>query len=69
MSEMNVYEVRHDGHFLGGLSVVMAETEEQAIELTKEAIVGHGLKTDGITVERQLRTDRPHCYVLDNGDY
>lgn len=66
---MNVYEVRHDGHFLGGLSVVIAETEEQAIALTREAIVGHGLKTDDIKVARRLKTDIPHCYVLDNGDY
>lgn len=66
---MNVYEVRHDGHYLGGLSVVIAENEDQAIKLTADAIVGHGLKPDGIRVARRLKTDLPHCYVLDDGDY
>jgi hypothetical protein len=66
---MNIYEVRHDGHYLGGLSIVFAENEAQAVELTKAAIVEHGLSTKGITVMRPLKTDEPRCYVLDNGDY
>lgn len=66
---MNVYEVRHDGHYLGGLSVVVADDEKQAIELTKPAIKEHGLACDGIRVVRKLSVDKPHCYVLDDGDY
>ncbi len=66
---MNIYEVRHDGHYLGGLSIVVADNEAQAVELTKAAIVEHGLKTDGIKVVRALGVTEPRCYVLDNGDY
>lgn len=66
---MNIYEVRHDGHFLGGLSVVVAVDESHAIELTKAAIAAHGLKIDGIRVIRRLDQETPRCYVLDDGDY
>lgn len=66
---MNIYEVRHDGHYLGGLSIVIAETEIQAIELTRAAIIEHGLSTKGISVVRPLKVDEPRCYVLDDGDY
>jgi hypothetical protein len=66
---MNVYEVRHDGHYLGGLSIVVAESEEHAVLLTKLAIVEHGCKTDGINVVRLLDMSQPCCYVLDDGDY
>lgn len=66
---MNVYEVRHDGHYLGGLSIVIAESDAQALELTEVAIKEHGLSIKGCQVVRALRIDRPHCYVLDDGDY
>lgn len=66
---MNIYEVRHDGHYLGGLSIVVAVDEVQATELTKAAIPEHGLKTDGIRVVRRLDIETPRCYVLDDGDY
>lgn len=66
---MNVYEVRHDGHYLGGLSIVVAENEFQALELAVEAVRAHGLSPNGCKVVRPLSLERPFCYVLDDGDY
>lgn len=66
---MNIYEVRHAGHFLGGLSIVVAEDEERARALTAEAIIEHGLKTEGIEVVRRLNLEKERCFVLDDGDY
>lgn len=67
---MNVYEVHHDGHYLGGLSIVVAATEERAIELTRVAIAEHGCDpTKPVEVVRTLPVDKEHCFVLDNGDY
>lgn len=66
---MNIYEVRHDGHYLGGLSIVIAVDEAHAIELTKAAIPTHGLRVDGIRVIQRLDQEMPRCYVLDDGDY
>lgn len=66
---MNVYEVRHDGIWLGGLSIVVAPDEARALALTKFAMVEHKLKTDGIRVVRKLNLEQEHCFVLENGDY
>lgn len=69
MDHYNVYEVQHDGHYIGGKSIVVASDEAQAVELTKAALPEHGLKTDGIKVLRRLNTDLPRCFVVDDGDY
>jgi hypothetical protein len=66
---VNVYEVRHNGIWLGGLSIVVAESEVRALALTKFAMIEHHLSVDDIRVVRQLNLQQEHCYVLDNGDY
>ena len=66
---MNVYEVRHDGHYLGGLSIVVAESEERALALTKFAVVEHGLSVSNVRVVRKLNLEQERCFVLDDGDY
>ena len=65
---MNVYEARHAGHGLGGLSIIVAETEEQAMELLLKALDAHGLKREHARIVRRLNTDEPRCFVLDEGD-
>lgn len=66
---MNVYEVHHDGHYLGGLSIVVAKDEARALALTKFAMAEHGLKADGIHIARRLNIEEERCFVLDDGDY
>lgn len=66
---MNVYEVRHEGHYLGGLSVVVAESEERALSLTKFALVERGLSSNNVYVARKLNLEVERCFVLDDGDY
>jgi hypothetical protein len=69
MSALNVYQMEHNGHWLGGRSIAIAESEAQAIELTNDAIVEHGCTTGDTKVVRKLMMDKPRCYVIDNGDY
>lgn len=69
MGTYNIYEVEHDGHFLGGKSIVVAADEAAAVELTKLALPSHGLKTEGIRVRRRLSLDFPKCFVIDDGNY
>lgn len=66
---LNVYEVRHAGIWLGGLSIVVAESEEKALALTKFALVERSLSADNIQVVRKLNLTEPNCFVLNDGDY
>jgi hypothetical protein len=66
---MNVYEFRHGGHYLGGLSIVVAESLLQAIELTRAALIEHKLSPNGMQFVRQINTEVPRCFVLEDGDY
>ena len=38
-----LYKVEFDGHYLGGISIVWAENEERAIEITRDEMKAHGL--------------------------
>ena len=44
----------HSGHWLGGLSIVVAESEARALSLVKFALVEHGLPAANINVVRSL---------------
>jgi hypothetical protein len=66
---MNVYEVRHEGHYLSGVSIVVAKDEARAEHLTKLALVEHGLPAAHIWEVRKLNVEAERCFVLNNGDY
>jgi hypothetical protein len=64
---LNVYEVRHDGH---GLSIVVTESEERAARMVAAAMAVRGRRTSGdIRVVCRLAVDEECCYLLDDGDY
>ena len=66
---MNVYEAHHSGHYLGGVSIIVAETEEAAWTLLTAALMEHGLPLTNAKIMRRLNTDEPRCFVVWNGNY
>jgi len=67
---MNVYTcVDHDNHYVGVASVVVAETEEQARDLLKAELRGHGLNPDVPFTLRKINITDPRAFVLQDGDY
>lgn len=65
----NVYEAHHHGVWLSGVSIVVADTEDQAMELLLAELKAHGLKTDRAKIMRRLNIDDARCFVLWDGDY
>ena len=66
---MKVFAIEHDGVYLGGMSVAVAETEEQAKEQLKFALEDMKLKYTGFEKLVEIDTTKPGFYVLWNGDY
>lgn len=66
---MNVYEVTHDGIYLGGRSIVVAPNVDRALALTKFALVELKLDVDNIRIARAFDLNQELCVVVDNGDY
>ncbi len=66
---MNVYEVRHKGDYLNGVSIVVADSEAQALELARTEVERHGLDMESVTLARRLNTDVPRCFVVWDGYY
>ena len=65
---LKVFYVRHDGHYLGGLSVAVARTRDEAVALVLAEIVQHGCKAE-VDEVFELDTTKAHAICLDNGDY
>lgn len=77
---MNVYTCTdHAAFYVGGASVIVAETELQAYELLRAALIAEGLENLVLVRERTgghamptfqlLDTTRAQAIVLKNGDY
>lgn len=59
----------HDGRYLGGVSVVLAETEERATDLLTAALYDAGLNAaTGFTLKRHSLTDE-YVEILNDGNY
>lgn len=60
----------HETHYpVGGASVVVAETEEEARELLYDKLAEHGLTKRRPFKLLHLNTDKPHAIVINDGDY
>lgn len=76
---MNVYTCDdHVGHWpVGTASVIVAETELQAYELLRAALIENGLNTEVLSAEKKgemptfqlVDSTKPQAIVLQNGDY
>ena len=67
---MNVYTCTdHDGHWVGGASVIVANSEHEARELLKAELYEHGLDSNKPFTLRQINTEKPRAFVLQDGDY
>lgn len=67
---MNVYTcVDHDGHWVGGASVVVAPSEEEARRLLLVELQSHGLNGNKLFTLRQINIAEPRAFVLQDGDY
>ena len=67
--KLKVYRALHDGVWLGGCSVIVAENKEQAVDMLNEALEAEGLSKarSGDVVEIDLYT--PSVHILFDGDY
>jgi hypothetical protein len=64
------YCTDHKTHYpVGGSSVVVAQDEEQARQMLKDALKLEGLGWRGDEQLVELNTSVPGARVLDNGDY
>jgi hypothetical protein len=67
---MNVYTCDdHDGHWVGVASVVVADSEDEARALLRAELPKHGLDGNKPFTLRQINTQEPRAFVLQNGDY
>jgi hypothetical protein len=65
---MRVWTCLHDGIWLGGCSVIVAESEEQARALIVAELRERQLCDSDIEL-REVDTRRPQVIMLANGDY
>ena len=65
---LKVFYVRHDGVWLGGLSLVVAHDVDEAKRLVVEQLIALRLKLDGLEVV-EVDTNKVQALILDNGDY
>ena len=68
---MKVYTCTdHDGHWpVGVSSVIVATHEAQAAELLKAELKAHGLDPNKPFTLRQIQTEKPQAFVLQDGEY
>ena len=60
----------HDGMYMEGTSIIIAETERKAKNLLKKAIEKTGyLKWKGDETLTEIPMDKKQVIILDNGDY
>jgi hypothetical protein len=64
-----IYLVRHDTGYIGGTTLVVAESEERAVALTKFELTARGLIANQVYVDRSIDTDKESCTLIDDGDY
>jgi hypothetical protein len=70
MGKLSVFTCTdHDGHFVGGASVVVARNEDSARELLKDELRQHGLNPNAAFTLRRISTETPKAFVLQDGDY
>jgi ribonuclease PH len=66
---MKVFAIEHEGVYLGGMSIAVAETEDQAREQLKFALNDMKLKYTGEEKLIEIDPTKENFYVLWNGDY
>jgi len=65
---MKVFTAEHDGVWLGGYSVIVAENEAEALDLLKAELIKQHLSLKWIEV-KELDTSAKGAVVLFDGDY
>lgn len=63
-----MFAASHSGHWLGGYSVIVAESREEAEKQLVAALQKEGLDTDRLNIN-ELDLYTPSVHVLFNGDY
>ena len=63
-----VFAARHDGHYLGGYSVVIAESAEEAYRMMRLELANLKLDEEDIEIE-EVSLDFPSVTVQFDGDY
>lgn len=69
-AELNVYIcVDHDSHYIGGASVIVAGSEDEARELLKKELQASGLDDRRPFTIKRIDTQKPQAVILRDGDY
>lgn len=68
---MKTFLAKHDGHYLGpGMTLVTAESEEEARKMVAEEIVKYGLNDWEHPIKLyEIPTDRKYVRTIWDGDY
>lgn len=64
---MKLFVYIHDGKWLTGKSVIIADSEKQAESLLKQSLIDNGLKDSFDPPE--IYNIVPQAIMIDNGDY
>lgn len=64
-----VFIVRHGGHYMPGISLVVSDTDENIEELLRPKLEKEGLAYGEIKSVKHLKLNKQGAYVLENGDY
>lgn len=68
-TEMKVFAIEHDGVYLGGFAVVVADSIEAANSMMKKLLIEMKLDPDKNYKVSAIDTNNPGVYLLWNGDY
>lgn len=66
--DMKVFSINHDGHYIGGHSIVVAETETKAKNSLKKELLKKGLEPDIYGVY-EVDTTKRNVIMTSDGQY
>ncbi len=66
---LRLYAAEFHGHYLGGIAIIAAGSEDEAMQLLVAELKEHGLDGRRAKILREINTSQPKCFVLWDGDY
>lgn len=66
---MKLFKVSFNGHYLGGIAMVKASCDLDAIDVTKIAMVNAGLHDFSNMEAIEVKFTAGQAIILNNGDY
>jgi hypothetical protein len=66
---VTIWHATHNGHYITGHSIIVAESEDEARALLEIEMKVHGISEPHVWDMRRLNTNEPKCFVISDGDY